>query len=102
MTMLWGLYGETVTRELDGLVIPGCSIQNASSIEPRTEGTASYRTVTDVVVFMPPESAEKLSNLDTLMIRGRKYEVEGTPIPEVSLFTGARAHVPVTVRRITG
>lgn len=102
MSMLWGLYGETVTRESDGSSIPGCSIQNASSIEPRTDGTASYRTVTDVVVFMPPDSAAKLSNLDALVIRGRRYEVEGDPVGEVSIFTGARAMVPVTVRRITG
>lgn len=102
MSMLWGLYGETVTRESDNLVIRGCSIQNASSIEPRTDGAGTYRTVTDVVVFMPPEAAEKLSNLDALLIRGRRYEVEGDPVGEVSLFTGTRAVVPVTVRRITG
>ena len=97
---LWALFGETVTRVSDNLTIPGCSLQSASSVEPRDGG--AQRVVTNLILFVPPEHAVKLSSLDTLDVRGVEYEVEGTPVGEFSTFTGQAANVPVTLRRITG
>lgn len=97
---LWALFGETVTRVSDGLEIPGCSLQSASSVEPRDGG--AQRVVTNLILFVPPEHAARLSSLDVLNVRGVEYEVEGTPVGEHSVFTGQAANVPVTLRRITG
>lgn len=100
-----GLFTETITRTARSSVDPaiqieGCSIQSGVSTEPDELGRNSV--ITAVVVFVPATAADSLTAQDTLIIRRMEYRIEGQPVSETSIFTGARAMTPVNVQRVTG
>ncbi|MDV2979011.1 UNVERIFIED_CONTAM: hypothetical protein Q9R71_17730 [Actinomycetes bacterium ARC8] len=79
--------------------IYGASFQGIDTLEPN--GTASqFRVITEAVLYVPP--ATSILALDKVTVRGKVYEVQGTPLGETSAFTGFQAHIPVKLKWVSG
>lgn len=89
-------------REIDSYADP-VEVENVGVDVPKTgeprDGT-SQRATADIVLFFP--HGWHLSEKDQVIVRGRKYEVEGEAPAITNFFTGDGFHTEVNVRRVRG
>ena len=76
-------------------------------VAPGTPGPAgeprqrhSYRVVTSMTIYLP--SNPGVGDADEFTVRGRRYQVEGTPADWVTGLTGRGFGVEVALRNIKG
>lgn len=98
-----GLFGEVAGHiRMNGQVqepqpdIHGVVLQGVHT-EEATDNMGDVVLVREVLAFLP--AGTDIRSVDRLTLRGITWTVEGEPIEEVSTFTGARAMIPVRLKR---
>lgn len=76
-------------------ILTRCDIQESSTYENRTEGTVS---VSRWNLYLPPET--DLDAIDTVIVDGQIYSVEGDPWKVYHPRTGAMTHIQASVWKV--